>query len=206
MKKSQAEESKSLQPDDGEQQHRPSSASRDKIRYDNLDLSQDPLARNMSDEARRLIQQSRARSTTPGDLSIGGLKNTEIEQKPKPAHRRRVSGVTSAEQLTSDEQDRELSESLEQIPEAQKKPGTKDAQVQTPTRIRGVKTKAKPVPKSKASRSSSKLSTESLLSTESEETIEIKESESLSEANPLGKMRKRFHQFLDDAFNVMGKL
>lgn len=117
----------------------------------------------------------------------------------------------------SREQDRDLSEKsfeLRDSPVSRKSPATspgvdtKDAQVQTPTRISKTashKQRAAPKPR-KSWRGSPGGGGESVLSTESEEIVEVHHINTgmPEEQNPLGRMRKRFHQFLDDAFNVMG--
>ena len=190
--------------------------SMDKISFGNLDVYQDSLARPISAKARKLLPKY----APPYSLDVKGISKSQQRAGGKDVSERKQHREsmekedTTAREITEEEaeiiieqqetksvfeQDRDIEESLEHVQSTFAEPATKDAEVQTPTR--------KPRPKAKPRKRVSQLSTESLVSTESEETVYVHEFESSpDDLNPMGKMRKRFHQFLDDAFNIMGKI
>lgn len=210
--------------DEKDQQRPLSASSRDKVTLGHLDMCEDTVAQPISDEAKKLM--SKASST---QRPASSTRKPKVESSKKKSKRNNglqlpetIAELSDTQNNSGDEdesslgeQDREISESLQTVHAMLGSP-TKDAQVQTPTKrskgglkVRG-KIKPKPKPRSFGSGATGvpQVSSESLLSTESEEIIELHhlEDSSSETTNPLGKMRRRFHQFLDDAFNVIGKV
>ncbi|CAG7785990.1 unnamed protein product [Allacma fusca] len=173
----------------------------DKISYGDLEVSQEAIARPISAKARKFLPKAPPMSGSAEESSLAGLKQDD-RRKPETLGKEIPETIGESDDVFDDEtrsvheQDRDLSESTEQAQSTPLEHSTKDAQVQTPTR------RFKP----RTRRRGKHHSSESLISTESEEMIQVHELDSLSsDSNPMGKMRKRFHQFLDDAFNVIGK-
>lgn len=156
----------------------------DAISLGNLDIFQEPVAQTPSEYAKRLVPWKRPGSAVAAQTS------------PPPGSTRGIQ--------TIEEKDREISEHSESSPQAAAPIDTKDAGVQTPTRISktaGYKQRASAKPRKSWKSPGGEAG--DVISTESEEIVEVHHIGG-GEENPLGRMRKRFHQFLDDAFNVMG--
>jgi len=176
----------------------------DQISYGNLDVCLDEVAKTPSDNARRLMGARPKSSGLKKRKTAIGMRLPETIDE--------ISDIPS-EESSSHEQDRDLSEKSF---DTSMLPGfKKDAQVQTPTKEVGMDFIArKQTLGSRRHREANPTSSEErnvpdvTVSTESEEIVELHHIDSSSgdSSNPLGRMRKRFHQFLDDAFNVMGEL
>ncbi|CAL8071589.1 unnamed protein product [Orchesella dallaii] len=205
----------------------PSRGGTDAISLGNLDICQDSIAKTPSEYAKRMVPWKRPGSAIPGSSAksksqIYGVSDSGGGRRPgsRLALPETIEEIPSFdlteedEGTTAREQDRDLSEKSFEMKDSPQKstgsppPDTKDAQVQTPTRIsKTASHKARAAPKPRKNwRGSPAGPSESVISTESEEIVEVHHinSSMSDDQNPLGRMRKRFHQFLDDAFNVMG--
>lgn len=162
----------------------------DKISFGNLEIYTDTPSRPASAQLKQILSRP---------SSHEGKKSQAINHP----HENIFFGENQT--TTAHEQDRELSEKSFDGSGSGEDVDKKDAQVQTPTRLkRRQSPRVRTSPKHKSSRGN-KASKMSLISTESEEAVDFHNLPfSSQEINPIGRIRKRFHQFLDDAFNVMG--
>jgi hypothetical protein len=168
----------------------------DKISFGNLEIYTNTDARPSSAQVRKILSRP---SSHEVKKSLKQRSSDQPHKTPVDIHQ---------------QQDRELfSEKSFDVSESEDGEETdkKDAEVQTPTRLKQQRRQSSPrlrtSPKHKSTRAAKKASKMSLISTESEEAVDFTNlpfASSSEEINPIGRIRKRFHQFLDDAFNVMG--
>jgi hypothetical protein len=171
----------------------------DKISFGNLDICPESLARTPSAHAKKVIESrpSSHEQKKRGRTSEEAFK----EESSAPDAMRDFKSESNFP-----EQDRDMSEKSFEITDSASidVASTRDAEAQTPTRLIRKSPRVRTSPKHRKYVKSPKMS---LLTTKSEEKVVFHDYNSSSEdLNPLGRMRKRFHEFLDDAFSVMGKL
>lgn len=178
----------------------------DKISYGNLDICPESLARTPSAQAKKLIESRPSSHEVKQSIRKSHAEEIRDFEEQNAAIDNQLEEHRVGTGDSFHEQDREMSERSFEIPDSASADAasTKDAEVQTPTRLIRRSPRIRTTSRAKVHGKASKMS---LVSAGSEDTIEFQNLPTSSdELNPLGRMRKRFHQFLDDAFNVMGKI
>jgi len=167
----------------------------EKISFGNLDICNDSLARTPSAHAKKVID---SRPSSHDKKAQGSFR------QPYESAAANALDDFRAE-LNFPEQDRDLSEKSFEITDSASMDvtSTRDAEAQTPTRLNRRSPRVRTSPKHRKHIRSPRMSQ---ITSQSEERVVFHDyNSSTEELNPLGRMRKRFHEFLDDAFSVMGK-